>query len=76
MREQVINVAKQAGIVAHETQLGLDDLYKAEECFLCNSLIGVWPVRQLEDHKFLVGPISQQLANILRGKEHGVEDVA
>jgi 4-amino-4-deoxychorismate lyase len=76
MREQVMNAAKQAGIVVHETQLDLTDLVQAEECFLCNSLIGVWPVRQLENHKFLVGPISQQLANILRGKEHGVEDVA
>ena len=80
MREQVIKVAKKTGMVVHETQLDLDDLRKSEELFLCNSVFGIWPVRQLEDHEFTLGPISYQLANILReitkDKRHGVENVA
>lgn len=76
MRQQVINIARKTGIVVNETQLDLDDLYQAEECFLCNSLIGVWPVRQLENHKFIAGPISKQFVNTFRSKDHGVENVA
>jgi 4-amino-4-deoxychorismate lyase len=78
MREQVINVAKRAGIVVHETQLDLGDLHQSEECFLCNSLFGIWPIRLLEDHTFKTGPVSIQLTDSLRKieKEHGVENVA
>ena len=80
MREQVIKVAKKTGMVLHETQLGLDDLRQSEELFLCNSVFGIWPVHQLEDHEFTLGPISYQLAKILRkitkDIEHGVENVA
>ena len=76
MREQVIKLAKQTGILVHETQLTLDDLYQADEFFLSNSLIGLWPVRLLEDHSFKVGPMSRQFASVLRNKTHGVENVA
>ena len=76
MREQVIRVAKESGITVHETQISLEDLHQSEECFLTNSLFGIWPVRKLKDHKFMVGPVSHQLANILRNKKHGVENVA
>jgi len=80
MREQVISVAKQADITVHETQMSLDDVYQSEECFLTNSLFGIWPVRQLGDHEFTLGPMSHQLGSILqkreKEKEHGVENVA
>lgn len=76
MREQVIKLAKQTGILVHETQLNLDDLYQAEEFFLSNSLIGIWPVRLLEDHNFKVGPMSHQFANVLRNKTRGAKNVA
>ncbi len=76
MREQVINKAKQAEIMVHETQISLDDLLQSEELFLCNSVFGIWPVRQLDDHIFSTGPVSHQLSRILQNKEHGVENVA
>ena len=78
MREQVINVAKQADITVHETQLDLGAFCQAEEIFLCNSIFGLWPVRRLEDHEFTLGAMFHQLANILsnKNKKYGVEDVA
>ena len=76
MREQVINKAKQEKIMVHETQISLDDLLQSEELFLCNSVFGIWPVRQLDDHIFSTGPVSHQLSRILQNKEHGVENVA
>ena len=74
MREQVIKAAKQVDIAVHQTKMDLDDLYQSEECFLSNSLIGIWPVRQLEDRSFNVGPISHRLADMLRKREQGKED--
>lgn len=78
IREQVIKIAKQAGLAVHEKQMELSDLNQAEEIFLCNSLVGLWPVRLLEDRPFKPGPIRHKLAECLRKieKEHGVENVA
>lgn len=76
IRGQVINIAQQAGLTVHEGQLSLDDIYQSEELFLCNSVIGVWPVYQLENHVFKLGPISQQFIDSLQCKERGVENVA
>lgn len=73
IREQVIKVAKQAGLAVHETQMELSDVFQAEEIFLSNSLVGLWPVRLLEDQPFKPGPIRHKLANSLRKikKEQG-----
>lgn len=80
MREQIIGIARQASIVVHETQMSLDDFHQSEECFLSNSLFGIWPVRQLGGHEFTLGPVSHQLSRILlkrkKEKENGVENVA
>ena len=65
MREQIIGAARQANIAVHEGHMSLDDFYQSEECFLSNSLFGIWPVRQLADHKFTLGPVSNQLSRIL-----------
>lgn len=78
MREEIIGTAKGEGITVHETKISLDDLYKSEECFLSNSVFGIWPVRLLKDHEFVLGPVSRQLSDILREKEqeNGVDNVA
>jgi 4-amino-4-deoxychorismate lyase len=78
IREQVFKHARQAGLNVHEIQMELSGLYQAEEIFLCNSLVGLWPVRLLDDQPFKPGPVRHQLAESLRKneKEHGVENVA
>lgn len=65
IRENIINVAEAAGISVQETTLGLTDLYRSEELFLCNTLMGIWPVRQLEEQHFAVGPMTRQLSQAL-----------
>jgi len=64
-RENIMNMADATGISVQETTLGLADLYRSQELFLCNTLIGIWPVRQLEDHRFTVGPVTRQLGQAL-----------
>ena len=44
MREHIISNAGDNGFSVHETKISLDDLYEARNVFLCNSLIGAWPV--------------------------------
>ena len=44
MREHITDVAANAGLEVRETQLRLEDLHRGEGVFLCNALIGAWPV--------------------------------
>ena len=46
-RDRVIEYAKQQRIVCKITDLTMDDLVSADEIFLVNSVIGLWPVREL-----------------------------
>jgi 4-amino-4-deoxychorismate lyase len=68
MREHVTEMATNEGHVVREIDLTLDDLYQSDELFVCNSLIGIWPVKQLETQCFTIGPISQHLQKVLNGK--------
>jgi 4-amino-4-deoxychorismate lyase len=47
------------------------DLLSADEVFVCNSIIGIWPVRQIENTCFPVGLITRQLQNLLTQFENG-----
>ncbi len=54
-----------------EGQYALNDLLRAEECFLTNSLMGVMGIRELRDHrKWPVGPVTSRLQVAYR-KETG-----
>jgi len=64
-RGRIMEAAAAAGIPVEETTLTVDDLYRSQELFLCNTLMGIWPVRQLEEQAFAVGPVSQQLQQAL-----------
>jgi len=74
MRRYILEeVAPALAINTHVAQLSLDDLYAADEIFLCNSLYGIWPVREILADQILQknpGPITRllqdQLALIVR----------
>ncbi len=61
MRGIVIDAAKRLGIPHVVTDLTIDDLEAAQELFLTNSLIGVWPIKQLRDREYTNGPITRAL---------------
>ncbi|ODN67470.1 MULTISPECIES: aminodeoxychorismate lyase [Methylophaga] len=67
MRKQLIKVADELGIPLNITTLTLDELKSAEEVFVCNSLIGIWPVIRITDLNvdFSHGPLTQILQNAL-----------
>jgi len=61
MRRLILETAPDLGLPATECSLNLRDLNAADELFLSNSLVGVWPVRELAGRAFKVGPVARRL---------------
>lgn len=74
MRRVVLREAAAAGIVAEEGTLFEVDLAAAEEIFLTNARIGIWPVRAVESRGVSVGPLTRRLQEILRPKLESAAD--
>lgn len=55
VRELVIELVGQNGLKVIERLLTMRDVLQADELFITNSVIGVWPVRQLDQQCFNVG---------------------
>jgi 4-amino-4-deoxychorismate lyase len=66
MRGNVISAANTLGLPMAEAQYPLQDFYNAEEVFITNSIICIWPVRQIEQMKYKIGQITQQLIDLIR----------
>ena len=65
MREEVLERARQAGVSIQIRDVSLGQLLGADEVFVCNSLYGIWPVRQLETSVWPVGPVTRKLQRLL-----------
>lgn len=65
MRRVVMREAARCGIEVREEVLGVDDLHRAEEIFLTNARIGIWPVRVLDDRTLPPGRMTPRLQEIL-----------
>jgi 4-amino-4-deoxychorismate lyase len=61
MRRIVMETAAALGIVSGERDLGLDEVLAADELFMTNALIGIWPIARLDAHAFAAGPITRRL---------------
>lgn len=64
-RARVLDAAAAAGQPAEVRQLWLEDVRRADEVFVCNSLMGIWPVRRLDDRTWQPGPITRALSEAL-----------
>lgn len=52
------------------TPTSQSDLLKADELFVCNSVIGIWPVVQLENQAFPIGRLTRRIQAWLEEREH------
>ena len=52
MREHIIEQAQKLGFDVQSVSLLVSDFFKADEIFVSNSIIGLWPVRQFQDIEF------------------------
>lgn len=70
MRDQVIEACRQLSLPVRIGVFGEPDLARAEELFLTNSIIGIWPVSEIsggENRKITPGPITRTLqAHLLK----------
>lgn len=70
-RQRLFALAGAADKRCHEDRLSLSALSAADELFLCNSLIGVWPVTQLADTRLAVGPVTRWCQQQLETQQQG-----
>ncbi len=68
MREIVIGLAKQGSISITMGLWAESELVDAEEIFISNSLIGIWPVSYIFNKTFTVGPVTRQLQLMLQAE--------
>lgn len=61
VREIVIEFAVRLGIEYQEKPIFESGLLEADEIFVTNSVIGIWPVRRLEQQCFKVGRITRRM---------------
>ncbi len=76
MRRRIMNVLQANGTAVSEQDLSTADVRNAEELFVTNALLGLWPVARLEAAVFpgAEGRVTQQVMHALH--EDGVSDVA
>jgi len=61
MRGIILDLAAEAGIPREQITLNRRDLLQADEVFMTNALIGIWPVRRIEQQEYEIGPLTASL---------------
>jgi 4-amino-4-deoxychorismate lyase len=65
IRSIVITLATEQAIPVIEHQFTQEELLLADEIFICNSIIGIWPIREISTMHFSVGPITRKIQGCL-----------
>jgi len=69
MREMILEAAPAYTRDIRIADFGIDDLLGADECFVCNSVIRIWPISRLVSREpaqsWPVGPVTQKLQDKL-----------
>ena len=60
-RERVLDIARALGCACEVRDVAFEELARADEVFLTNSLIGLWPVAALEGTSWHPGPLTRRL---------------
>lgn len=74
MRSLVLDLARQGGIPVTEIDVLASELAAAEEIFLTNALIGLWPVTTCNARHYGIGPMTVRIRELLA--KEGVEECA
>ncbi len=65
MRERILELAHRQGIRIEIDNITKAQLLAADEVFLSNSLIGLWPVNSLQGRDFKIGNITRSLQTLI-----------
>jgi 4-amino-4-deoxychorismate lyase len=69
MRSIILEQAERQSLRAEIRALDSADLLAADEVFLCNSLIGIWPVRAVDGRPYRKGAVTIRLQQLLQAEE-------
>lgn len=61
IRKNIMGIAKDESLEVNVKQLSLEHLFDADEVFVTNSIIGLWPVIKIDDADFPRGDVSRLL---------------
>lgn len=61
IRDIVFQAAADLQIKIVETQVQVQQCYEADELFLSNSVIGIWPIKQLQQQACKIGSVTQRI---------------
>jgi len=64
-RDRVMAWAAQHNMPLQVRDVGLDEVMNADEVFVVNSVIGLWPVRELEQRRWTDFPVAAQIRQYL-----------
>lgn len=67
-RDRILKHTPTLGLTPEITHFSLPLLLQAEEIFISNSVIGIWPVRQIGNTRITLGPIATQMQRILENE--------
>lgn len=65
LRDALLDAAPGIGLAAGVADLTEADLQAADECFLANSVFGIWPVAGWRDRAWRPGPITRQCQDLI-----------
>lgn len=66
-RQRLLAACTEQGRICRETELTLDDVAQADELFLCNSVMGLWPIQAVDQHQFTPGSVTRWCQTCLAG---------
>ena len=64
IRDIIIQLAKKYLSPIVEKKISKDDVFAADQVFITNSIIGIWPIKQLEWRNYEVGVITRQIQSL------------
>lgn len=68
-RQQILALSKPLNLIVIEGKITLGKLFTADEVIICNSLYGVFQVRQIADKTWVPKPLAAKLRSILKYDE-------
>ncbi|OHX36091.1 aminodeoxychorismate lyase [Methylomonas sp. LWB] len=66
VREWILGFAAAEGLPSAQAAITVDQVLAADEVFVTNSVIGIWPVRRVAGQDFPVGPVTQRICAAYR----------
>ncbi len=71
IRAVVMEEAHSQGIALEEINICYEDVTTADAIFLTNSVIGIWPIRELDGKEFAISPTTRTLMDRLETRRCG-----